>query len=452
MATAEPLCLDPNPDIGRKFINNQFKIQMWNTSSIRRQMKKFSQVSINRKRKTDQFTHIHGLELNNYLRQKPRIPDQTSVSNSILTKTLPKEITSEIRPNRIQFPLTLTAPKEVIINKTKSYDKPRDNKESFPQIIETLTLEKECSQVKITIFQRPSTSECLGELYVSKEYGNNQSNDAKCKFILGTKPNANQYMKQFTDMFTKEGRISVNITHQIGENRPSVTTTPGIIPRQQKQPQRNIYQQGQQNYGRPHERQHQQHHNVQVPAPLQQSRTQQQHQHHEHNQHQNLPRQHLQRLLAPSPANITTTPTLSPIPSTHNLTHTSISNFNTQISHNQIIQQSGGNVLHHNQQNYQHHQIYLQQNRQPIYNSCDTNRDSNLHMSSHQQPQNQQQPHINLTNASMVLLQQQQQDQLSPNNSLNTVNVPIHTYQQEQMQQQSNKRTSLANSAPVLVI
>lgn len=52
LATAEPLCLEPNPAVGIISVNQQHRRYLLNTPTIRRQAKKFSQVAINRKRKT----------------------------------------------------------------------------------------------------------------------------------------------------------------------------------------------------------------------------------------------------------------------------------------------------------------------------------------------------------------------------------------------------------------
>ena len=46
-----------------------------------------------------------------------------------------------------------------------------------------------------------------------------------CRFPLGTRANVEKYIKQFTEIFTEEGRRSVKITHQVPGQKPTVTYT-----------------------------------------------------------------------------------------------------------------------------------------------------------------------------------------------------------------------------------
>ena len=46
-----------------------------------------------------------------------------------------------------------------------------------------------------------------------------------CRFSLGTRGNVDKYIKQFTEIFTEEGRRAVKITHQVIGQRPVITHT-----------------------------------------------------------------------------------------------------------------------------------------------------------------------------------------------------------------------------------
>lgn len=262
LATAGPLCLDPNPEIGRLAINNQHKRQLWNTAPIRRQMKKFSQVSINRKRKTDQFTATPGMELHDHIsrvRQKQRI--QAEANGESLPAGIGRFTTRRtaagaaaappdlMRPKRapvLEYPF-LAPPSEVNVKtKAKSFDKPRERKDFEPQLVEEHVLETDRGggrvyHIKLSIYQRPADSEFLGELYVDRDYkgsgggsegtyvmpsgavpyladitadvraSDKERNGKACQFSLGTRQHATRYIQQFTDIFTEEGRKPVTV-------------------------------------------------------------------------------------------------------------------------------------------------------------------------------------------------------------------------------------------------
>ena len=46
-----------------------------------------------------------------------------------------------------------------------------------------------------------------------------------CRFSLGSRGNVDKYIKQFTEIFTEEGRRAVKITHQVIGQKPVVTHT-----------------------------------------------------------------------------------------------------------------------------------------------------------------------------------------------------------------------------------
>lgn len=256
LATAEPLCLDPDPDIGTYAINQRFRRQIFNTAPIRRQAKKFSQVSINRKRKLDQFTHNFGLELSDFMTRYRTRPRQYQTKRSVVSFTLPKKPVDVIQPIKapnLDTPDTLTAPEKVdVLRFARSYERPGDSKDCVPQLIEEYILETDRGggrvyHIKLSIFQRPSNSEFLGELYVDRDYRESERNGESCSFILGSRAHANRYIQQFTEIFTEEGRKSVKITHIIPGQQPKVTFTAGMREHriQQQQQQQQIQQQQQ---------------------------------------------------------------------------------------------------------------------------------------------------------------------------------------------------------------
>lgn len=414
LATSGPLCLDPNPQIGRNAINNQHRRQMWNTSAIRRQMKKFSQVAINRKRKTDQFTHIHGLELHDHitrLRQKQRVHAETVDDPSKLPKR-PIDIVQPIRAPNLDLP-PLTVPSKVNLN-AKAYERPKKKTDFKPQLVEEHILstdrEDRVCHTKISIYQRPVNSEFLGELYVDRDYKEGEKNGEACQFSLGTRTHADRYIKQFTDIFSEEGRKTVTVTYNVPGKPPAVTVIG---------PKRNqiIHQQQQQ----------------QQQVQLQQTAQQQLLQQHQM-QFQNQPLLANQSVPTPSPissvnaTNINTLPGNKIMP--NNSTIIGITNLNQ--SQQQFLQS-------------QANQAHMQQ----IYNTCDINNSTiqmatQIQQHSQQQPQ-QQQTHLNLANGSFVVVQQQ-----SGLTGL-TVTNQQHSQQPSQQSNTTIRNSSLAQSVPVLV-
>lgn len=424
LATSGPLCLDPNPQIGRNAINNQHRRQMWNTSAIRRQMKKFSQVAINRKRKTDQFTHIHGLELHDHitrLRQKQRVHAENVDDPSKLPKR-PVDIVQPIRAPNLDLP-TLTVPSKVNLN-AKAYERPKKKTDFKPQLVEEHILstdrEDRVCHTKISIYQRPVNSEFLGELYVDRDYKEGEKNGEACQFSLGTRTHADRYIKQFTDIFSEEGRKTVTVTYNV-PGKPAAVTVIG--------PKRNqvIQQQVQQQ--------------VQIQQTTQQQLLQ---------QHQ------LQFQNQPLLANQSTLPTPSTISSV-NATNLNTLPGNKIMPNNSSATIIGITNLNQSQQQFlqsQANQAHIQQ----IYNTCDIN-NSTIQMATTQQvqqvqhsQQQQQQTHLNLANGSFVVVQQQS------GNVTNLTGLTVTNQQQQQhsqqLTQQANttiRNSSLAQSVPVLV-
>lgn len=264
LATAEPLCLDPSPQVGINSINGQHERRMFNSMPIRRHAKKFSQVAINRKRKTDQFTHHFGLELFDFMarhRQRPRLSmgssctgvtvgggagptTPTTSMNSFAAVAAARLKRLEVQPVRapsLNLPETLQAPSgEVNVERfAKAFDRPRETKDCMPQLVEEYVLETDRGNgrvnfIKLSILQRPSNSEYLGMLYLDRDYREDQRNGEACQFSLGTRAHANRYIQQFTEIFTEEGRKKVKITHVVPGQQPRVTCTTGLWEQQQQ--------------------------------------------------------------------------------------------------------------------------------------------------------------------------------------------------------------------------
>ena len=103
-----------------------------------------------------------------------------------------------------------------------------------PQLVEEYVLETaergqaRVYHTKLTILQRLANDEYIGELYVERDFREEDKKGSTCRFLLGTRTNALRYINQFTEIFTEEGRKNVKITHRVPHQQPRVTFTAGL--------------------------------------------------------------------------------------------------------------------------------------------------------------------------------------------------------------------------------
>ncbi|GBP65516.1 Transcription factor SPT20 homolog [Eumeta japonica] len=241
LATSPPLCLDPRPAVGVLATRLHNSPRLLNTPRIRRQARKFSQVAVNRKRKLDQFTHHHGLELLELIHRQRAKNSRQTVPHARLTSKYPKkppEVFKPVEPPKMEpLPLALPSEPAAPLKLARAYERPRSSPDCQAQLVEEYILETEktsphagagCFHIKLSILQRPSDQEFLGELYVDRDYVEGERNGAACRFTLGSRVQANKYIQQFTEIFTEEGRKSVKIKHIVPGQVPRVSFTAGM--------------------------------------------------------------------------------------------------------------------------------------------------------------------------------------------------------------------------------
>lgn len=237
-----PLCLDPDPVVSvlaRKSCVNQQKLA---TTTVRRTLKKYSQVGVNRKRKLEQCASTGDIKIYDFIlnvnKNHKKISPQEVLqkhqaavrSNSRLAslKTGPDALNSGIIT-----PTVLPQPGEVA-NYARQLPKRGETNDMTPHIVEEYILETaergtaRIYHTRLTIYQRLANDEYLGELYVERDYRENDNKGSTCRFALGTRTHALRYINQFTEIFTEEGRKSVKITHRVPNKPPRVTYTPGV--------------------------------------------------------------------------------------------------------------------------------------------------------------------------------------------------------------------------------
>ncbi|CAB3236161.1 unnamed protein product [Arctia plantaginis] len=215
-AAAPPLCLDPRPAVGLLAARLHAAPRLFNTPRIRRQAKRFSQVAVNRKRKLDQFTHHHGLELLDLIHRQRAKNSRQSLPQTRLTSKYPKkppEVFKSIESPKMEA-LPLAVPQEVSgsLRLARAYERPRPTPDCQPQLVEEYILETEKSS--------PHAG--------AGDHVEGERNGAACRFTLGSRLQANKYIQQFTEIFTEEGRKSVRIRHIVPGQLPRVSFTGGM--------------------------------------------------------------------------------------------------------------------------------------------------------------------------------------------------------------------------------
>jgi hypothetical protein len=93
-----------------------------------------------------------------------------------------------------QLSLALTYEVSGPIRLARAYERTRPTPDCQPQLVEEYILETEKTSphagagffhIKLSILQRPSDQEFLGELYVDRDHVEGERNGAACRFTLG---------------------------------------------------------------------------------------------------------------------------------------------------------------------------------------------------------------------------------------------------------------------------
>lgn len=104
------------------------------------------------------------------------------------------QVFKSIEPPKME-PLPLALPSEPSgpLHLARAYERPRPTHDCHPQLVEEYILETERTSphgpgffhIKLSILQRPSDQEFLGELYVDRDHVEGERNGAACRFALG---------------------------------------------------------------------------------------------------------------------------------------------------------------------------------------------------------------------------------------------------------------------------
>ena len=228
LATEPNLCLDPDPVVSVLARKAAFHRQKFATVPMRRRK--------NRKRKLEDVRPPPELKLYDFIRNNMNKDHHKMTPQEALLK---HQAHARAKMNSIEnqeeTATDLKPPSETDVSKlARAISKRGETNDNTPVVLEEYILEtaergtQRIYHTRLTIFQRMSNDEYLGELYVERDFKENERKGSTCRFVLGTKQHALSYINQFTEIFTEEGRKSVKITHQVPNQEPRVTFTAGM--------------------------------------------------------------------------------------------------------------------------------------------------------------------------------------------------------------------------------
>ncbi|XP_025086918.1 transcription factor SPT20 homolog [Pomacea canaliculata] len=223
LATSEPLCLDPSPAVAMVATELTRQQKMFNDPSLKRSIKRYTQVAQNRKKKLAQGPAPRELRLLDFLHKKR---DKSKIGHAAN-----KSIKCSIDTWK-QRSVQLNTPENLEVEKFfKVPDRPASPGENLI-LVEEHKLERDPNQEHrmlacITIYRQRLADGFIGRLYLDHDYSGEESSQkgCSCQFPLGTRQNVDRYLEQFKELFTEEGRRLVKITTQRAGQAPEVVLT-----------------------------------------------------------------------------------------------------------------------------------------------------------------------------------------------------------------------------------
>lgn len=260
LANYPKLCLDPNSSISKTTHTITSNKQIFDTHRLRHSASNHSISSVKQKRKLGQFTSRPDLQLYSFM-SNTRVGRTSSSASSSLSPPckVPRKslllssagsssssgastsgysgedpLRAPIPVPNLDAPLALAPPSiPTLITQFKAHTRLPDTSDCSPQLVETYVLEtdiptrttdkagtsttatpgKRVYHIRLSILQRPSNGEYLGELYLDRDHKEGETNGVACKFSLGTSAHANRYIQQFTEIVTESGRKPIRINY-----------------------------------------------------------------------------------------------------------------------------------------------------------------------------------------------------------------------------------------------
>uniref|UniRef100_UPI00398F0B45 transcription factor SPT20 homolog isoform X4 n=1 Tax=Pristiophorus japonicus TaxID=55135 RepID=UPI00398F0B45 len=231
--TAEPLCLDPSFTVTCTTNRLLYNKQKMNTRPMKRCMKRYSRPALNKQQEIGQFTPPPHLKLFDYLqKRKERRPAPTidlKISRAGNCVDMWK-----------QNPCQLTVPSEIDVEKYAKVEKASKSDDLQTAVWPTHEANDEyvfewegTDQVlasKLTIYQPSDDPLFYGKILMTKDAKPEEENEhmvTHIPFPIGTKAEADRFVKQYFEVLQQDTKCPVKISHNSAGSVSQSHLSPG---------------------------------------------------------------------------------------------------------------------------------------------------------------------------------------------------------------------------------
>ncbi|XP_059820040.1 transcription factor SPT20 homolog isoform X2 [Hypanus sabinus] len=231
--TAEPLCLDPSFTVTCTTNKLLYNKQKMNTRPMRRNMKRYSRPALNKQQEITQCTSSPHLKLFDYLQKrkerKPVLPVDLKISRAGNCVDMWK-----------QSPCQLTVPSEVDVEKYAKVEKmirsddlqaaiwpPHETNDEY--VFEWEGTDQAHAS-KLTIYQSPDDPLFYGKIQMMKDSKPEEENKhvvTHIPFPIGTKAEADRFVKQYFEVLQQDTKCPVKISHNSAGSVSQSHLSPG---------------------------------------------------------------------------------------------------------------------------------------------------------------------------------------------------------------------------------
>ncbi|XP_062910423.1 transcription factor SPT20 homolog isoform X2 [Mobula hypostoma] len=231
--TAEPLCLDPSFTVTCTTNKLLYNKQKMNTRPMKRNMKRYSRPALNKQQEITQCTSSPHLKLFDYLQKrkerKPVLPVDLKISRAGNCVDMWK-----------QSPCQLTVPSEVDVEKYVKVEKlirsddlqaaiwpPHETNDEY--IFEWEGADQAHAS-KLTIYQSPDDPLFYGKIQMMKDSKPEEENKhvvTHIPFPIGTRAEADRFVKQYFEVLQQDTKCPVKISHSSAGSVSQSHLSPG---------------------------------------------------------------------------------------------------------------------------------------------------------------------------------------------------------------------------------
>ncbi|XKL64014.1 hypothetical protein PGB90_004100 [Kerria lacca] len=225
LANYGPLCLNPKPSIAIANQKLHYSKYFLNTHKLKYKARKHTLLGIAQKKRQEQFTKCFP-SISNLIEFISKKKASQTPKTKVVKKLLPEcPVSDEFWTEAARTVLELAKPIE---RPTETNQTVFNSKIIEEYVIETRAEARLQFMIKLTIFQRNSDYEYIGEIQQSRELSTGGFHNISYSFPLGTHELATRYVLEFTNVYTERGKIRINFTHKVPGKPPKAFVTSGL--------------------------------------------------------------------------------------------------------------------------------------------------------------------------------------------------------------------------------